>query len=133
MKAGADVFAQCRRCGEVWHVVVAIVPGRKTRVECKQCSGRHGYTPPASELPPPGMRKTTPAPRATRKKDAVPTIAADPSRPVRSYDQGDQYETGDRIVHPSFGEGVVQSIPGPKKICILFSTGERTLAQRRGA
>ena len=132
MKVGADVFAQCRRCGEVWHVVVAVVPGRKNRVECKQCSGRHGYTPPASELTAAGMRTAKPTRRVTAKEKKSPAIAGDTSRPVRAYRQADQYQAGDRVTHPSFGEGVVQTIPGPKKIRILFSSGERTLAQRHG-
>ncbi len=120
MRVGADVFAQCRRCGETWHVVVAVVPNRKSRVECKQCGGRHGYSTPASEkvLNPPSRK-------------AHKSVPADPSRPLRSYSRNDHYEAGDRITHPSFGEGVVQSVSGPKKVRILFAMGERVLVQSK--
>ncbi|HIF97110.1 MAG TPA: hypothetical protein EYQ54_08815 [Myxococcales bacterium] len=133
MRVGSDVFAKCRRCGEVWHVVVAVVPNRKTRVECKQCEGRHGYNPPAAEAGVRGLRKSTPVNRAGSRGKNEPVISSDLSRPVRPYSQGDQYTAGDRILHPNFGEGVVQSISGPKKIRILFASGERTLAQRQKA
>jgi ribosomal protein L37E len=133
LRVGADVFAKCRRCGEVWHVVVAVVPNRKTRVECKQCGGRHGYSPPAESAATQEGRKSSPVgPRGGRKKKE-PVIAPNPSLPVRPYNQSDQYTTGDRILHPNFGEGVVQSISGPKKLRILFASGERTLAQRQKA
>lgn len=133
MRVGADIFAKCRRCGETWHVVVAVIPNRKTHVECKQCGGRHRYNPPAAEAEASGLRKSSPARRAGGGKRNEPVISSDLSRPARTYNQGDQYATGDRILHPNFGEGVVQSISGPKKIRILFASGERTLAQRQKA
>ena len=127
MRVGADVFAHCRRCGEVWHVVVAEAPDRKTRVECKQCGSRHNYHAPRSERA--AALKVT---RSTRRRARTPSpapVEADPSRPLRAYDRGERYDAGDRVSHPHFGEGVVQAIAGPRKVRILFASGERTLAQ----
>jgi hypothetical protein len=40
--------------------------------------------------------------------------------------------SADRIVHPSFGEGVVQAVTGPSKIEVLFGAGSKTLVHGRG-
>ena len=132
MRVGQDVFAQCRRCGETWHVVVAVVPGRPSRVECKQCSGRHGYRAPSSEI---GEKAASPRrPRLARSAStASPAIEADLSRPVRPYRRGEQYAAGERVAHPNFGEGVVQAEVGPTKVRILFANGPRTLVQTRSS
>ena len=46
--------------------------------------------------------------QAEASKQATPIVAADLSRPRRSFQTSDAYEEGDRVIHPSFGEGVVQ-------------------------
>ena len=38
------------------------------------------------------------------------------------------YEVGDRVDHPTFGEGVVQAIVGATKIEVLFGVMPKTLA-----
>jgi hypothetical protein len=35
------------------------------------------------------------------------------------------------MLHPSFGEGVVQAITGPTKVQVLFASGEKTLVHAR--
>ena len=42
-------------------------------------------------------------------------------------------EVGDRVVHASFGEGVVQQIAAATKIVVLFDVGLKTLVQGRHA
>ncbi|MCL5290925.1 MAG: UvrD-helicase domain-containing protein [Actinobacteria bacterium] len=37
------------------------------------------------------------------------------------------YEVGDRIKHPQFGEGLVTAVSSPGQITVLFSEGEKTL------
>jgi hypothetical protein len=132
MRVGRDIGAICRKCGDVWHVVVAVVDGRIAKVECKQCGGRHRYRAADDEAPARKARTTrTPSTRA-RASDAK-VIEADPSRPSRRYLASDSYAQGDRMVHPSFGEGVVQAITGPTKVQVLFASGEKTLVHARKA
>ncbi len=136
MRVGSDVGAICRKCGDVWHVVVAVVDHRIAKVECKQCGARHRFRPSDGESPTAGGRRTTAtrarsttsARRVSRKQ---PIVEADPSRPPRPYRPSECYTRGDRVVHPSFGEGVVQAISGPKKVLVLFAGGEKTLVQAR--
>ena len=42
---GSDVEAMCNTCGDVWHVVVAKVGDKITKVECKQCGKQHRFKP----------------------------------------------------------------------------------------
>jgi hypothetical protein len=130
MRVGADVEAICGPCGETWHVVVAVVPGRAAQVECKQCGARHRYRPVgAAAAAPPGARRRT----AARGKAPQPIVEADPSRPSRAFCVGDRYAVGDRVEHASFGSGVVQMLRGPDKVEILFASGRKVLKHGRDA
>ena len=134
MRVGSDVGAICRKCGDVWHVVVALIDGRVAQVECKQCGARHRYRSPdgggTARAPGRSVVRRTPAKKAAK----ATLVEADPSRPVRRYDPREQYLTGDRVVHPTFGEGVVQAITGATKVRVRFASGEeKMLVQARSS
>src|SRR5262245_44303908 len=116
---GEDVAALCSKCGESWHVVVAAVGSKIAKVECKQCRGVHRYKDPS-----PPAKKARAASSAARKSAkgpaGKPLVEANPNRPVRDYEITGSFEPGDRILHKIFGEGVVQALPGPGKVEILF-------------
>ena len=132
MRVGADVQSTCRKCGDTWHVVIAIASGQIAKVECRDCGARHGYRPKGGAKT---TRRSGPAPRARGKtaKPTHPIVEADLSRPRRSFDTSETYAVGDRIVHPSFGEGVVQAVVGATKVEILFAVGAKTMAHARPA
>jgi hypothetical protein len=132
---GADVEALCSKCGDVWHVVVAKVGEQIVKVQCKECGGYHRYKSPHATTPP--ARRTPASPRAPREPRPVerfekPAVAADLSRAVRTYRASEQVEVGDRIEHPSFGQGVVETAE-PGKITVFFATGRRVLVQAKGS
>ena len=43
MRVGSDIEAVCKKCGDVWHVVIALADRRIANVECKECGARHRY------------------------------------------------------------------------------------------
>jgi hypothetical protein len=128
---GADVESLCGKCGDVWHVVVAKVGDRIAQVLCKQCGNTHRHRPPggpvATSTPSDGARAK---PRTARAK-AAPAPAApppyDPERPPRPYRPTERFAPGDRIDHPTFGRGIVATLPEPGKIEVVFGAGERRL------
>ena len=129
---GADVESLCSKCGDVWHVVVAMVGDKIAKVECKECHSIHRYKDPK------GAKKAAPRKRKSRAKAApaapeLPVVEADLSRPPRDYRTTDSYEPGDRIAHVTFGEGVVQRSAGPGKIEVLFGGERKLLAQAKPA
>lgn len=132
MRVSSDLEAICGKCGEVWHVVIAKTNGRIAKVECKQCGARHRYRPVDGAAA--GGPKGPTVRKAGRRTLPPPAVLADPSRPPRAFDPGETYQVGDRVVHTSFGEGVVQVVAGATKIRVLFDAGAKTLVQgRRGA
>lgn len=133
---GEDIEDICTRCGDTWHVVMAKIGDRVAKVVCKLCGSQHNYrgeknTPAASSggggasswgrprRRKPGRMTTTPEPR-------VPDF--DPSKPPRGYSPKDSYFPGERVIHATFGVGVVAAIPGPGKVDVQFPNGPRTLA-----
>jgi len=69
--------------------------------------------------------------RARPPASAAAPVEADPARPVKEYSASVRYEIGDRVAHPKFGTGVVQTIE-QTKADILFESGRRTLVHARG-
>jgi hypothetical protein len=133
---GADIEALCSKCGDVWHVVVAKDGDKIAKVLCKQCGGYHRYRSPHGA---PAVKKMPAAtrppkePRPTRdpvERFEKPSVAADLSRPARPYRASEKFEVGDRVDHPSFGQGVIE-ISEPGKITVFFGTGRRILAQAK--
>ena len=130
---GADVEALCSKCGDVWHVVVAKVGQQIVKVQCKQCSGYHRYKSPHGapvEKKLPSAIRPPKEPKAPVERFEKPAVAADLSRPSQPYRASGQFEVGERIDHPSFGQGVIE-IAEPGKITVFFAAGRRVLAQAK--
>ncbi len=139
---GADVEALCSKCGDVWHVVVAKVGEKIAKVQCKQCGGYHRYRSPhgaaaaaklpAATRPPkdPTDPKAPRAPRAPAERFEKPAVAADLTKPSRTYRASEAFAVGERVDHPSFGQGVIE-ISEPGKVTVFFATGRRVLVQSK--
>jgi len=130
---GQDIEDICTRCGDTWHVVVAKVGERVIKVVCKLCGSQHNYRGESSSGSTAGSSSSWGASRRRRTtKRAVvtppPAPTFDPSKPPRAYSPQGTYAVGERIVHPSFGTGVVAGTPGPGKVDVVFPAGNRTLA-----
>ena len=128
---GADIESICRKCGDVWHVVVAMDGDKIVKVLCKQCNNYHRYKPPGGT---PKKSKSGVGKRTTSsKKQTVsvrfdePQVQANVSKPVMPYKFSAAFEPGDRISHPKFGEGVVE-LNAPGKMQVFFPEGRRWLA-----
>jgi hypothetical protein len=129
MRVGGEVESVCRRCGTVWHVVIAMADGRIANVECGDCGARHRYRSASAATPTKGASRT---PSRVTRRVQKPLVEADLSRPCRPFRASDTYRVGDRIAHDRFGEGVVQEVRGPTKIEVLFESGARILVHGRG-
>lgn len=135
---GSDVEALCNTCGDVWHVVVAKLGEKITKVECKQCGKQHRFKPtgdaPAANLEP-ARRKVVKSPElgagkvksATRPRaSSGSAIVHDPDKPIRTYAIGERYVLGEQIDHSKFGPGVVCGVENDK-IRVNFAEGTKTL------
>jgi hypothetical protein len=137
---GADVESLCSKCGDVWHVVVAKVGEQIVRVLCKQCGGQHRYKSPhgqPKEKRQPSLSNPKPPRAASGSSTKAPVerfekaaVTADLSRPVRVYAASLKYDVGERVEHPTFGQGVIETAE-PGKITVFFAVGRRVLVQSK--
>lgn len=131
---GADIESLCSKCGDVWHVVVAMVEDKVAKVQCKECNAEHRYKDPKGKKKPAprkkAAKKTTTRRRTTKKtaEPELPVIQADMDKPVRDYRASEEFEPGQRINHVKFGEGIVQRSKGPGKIEVMFNSEPKLLA-----
>jgi len=131
---GQDIEALCGRCGQVWHVVMAMMGDRIAKVVCKRCGGHHRYRTDAEPAVESGGAKETrrsTSPRrfsrpAARTPEPLPTF--DPNKPPRTYTAKEAYDHGDRLTHPTFGTGVVTGVDTPGRVEVAFPSGARVLA-----
>jgi hypothetical protein len=135
---GQDIEDICTRCGDTWHVVMAKVGERVVKVVCKLCGSQHNYrgentgaATTSSSGSWGGARRRKTVKRATPVAPAAPDF--DPAKPPRAYSAAGSYSPGERIIHPSFGTGVVAASPGPGKVDVVFPSGARTLACAKAA
>jgi len=135
---GQDIEDTCTRCGDTWHVVMAKVAERVIKVVCKLCGGQHNYRGESNAAAPTGStssswggRRRKTLKRATPVAPAAPDF--DPAKPPRAYSAQGSYSPGERLIHPSFGTGVVAGTPGPGKVDVVFPGGARTLACAKAA
>jgi hypothetical protein len=130
VSVGADIESLCSKCGDVWHVVVAMVGVDIVRVICKECGGQHRYRNPKA----PAGAKRTAAPKSTRpvrpmkvvERFPTPSVAADLDKAPRNYAASERYAIGERVEHPTFGQGVVEVLE-VGKMTVFFAVGRKVL------
>lgn len=140
-----DIEAVCSKCGESWHVIVAVADKKIAQVQCKSCGAYHKYRPVAADRmslkkstktaiaassPEAGAApksKTARASKSAEPKAAMPQVKAN-ARPVRPYSiKSLDYQLGDRIEHVKFGAGIVDEFPAPGKMYVTFASERRLL------
>ena len=141
LSVGAEIDAWCTSCRmNLNHRIVAMVGGAAKRVLCLTCDKQHNYRSPKSEGAAKVAKKTTKKAPSAKSVAAAATAAQrkwqeatgdkDASE-YRPYSMTTRFEAGQLIMHPKFGEGLVQEVTAPQKISILFRTGLKTLIHDR--
>jgi len=132
---GEDIEDICTRCGDTWHVVMAKIGERVAKVVCKLCGSQHNYrgdkNAPAPSKGGSGSAWGRPRRRKAGRATGTPAPSMaefDPAKPPRGYSPKDAYLPGERVIHATFGVGVVAATPGPGKVDVQFPGGARTLA-----
>jgi hypothetical protein len=130
---GEDIEDICTRCGDTWHVVMAKLGDRVAKVVCKLCGSQHNYRGEKNPKAPSSGPSSWGRPRRRKAGRTAETAAVqipdfDPSKPPRGYSPKETYYPGERVIHATFGVGVVAMVPGPGKVDVQFPSGARTLA-----
>jgi len=129
---GSYVDAMCGKCREVTsHIVLAKIAGKPTRVECRTCHAHHLYRSASgsgarSRSGSPPRKKASAAPPA-RPEETWARAMRGATGPAVPYAMTRRFDVGQRIAHPTFGEGVVTRVASPTVCEVVFSTGARKL------
>jgi len=132
---GSYVDAVCGKCRDVTsHIVLAKIGPKPTRVECRTCHASHLYREPggtaarsgANRTPAKGGKKTTAATQAKPEEAWAKAMRSATGPPV-AYSTAHHFELGQRVRHPTFGEGVVVRLASATVCEMVFSTGPRRL------
>jgi hypothetical protein len=141
LAVGKEILSYCTRCKmDLSHTIMSMIGGIPSRVMCRTCKSEHNYKPKKGVKEPgavaasrgsPGT--TTRAPRESKAEKTVPIevewmkqINAS-GKAIRQYAANEAFQAGDRISHPTFGEGVIQKLIYPNKIEVIFRMDLKTL------
>ncbi|MFZ9595099.1 MAG: hypothetical protein ACO3A2_03385 [Bdellovibrionia bacterium] len=128
-----ETLAYCTSCKmDLNHVIVAMKGDRIAKVQCLTCKKDHVYRAPKGATEP--KVKTV----KTKKSDTEDTnhslsveweklMAAHKDLPLKPYSTRGQFVLGDKLKHPTFGEGIVGKLIYPNKIEVIFKTDVKVL------
>ncbi|PRP90468.1 hypothetical protein ENSA5_64820 [Enhygromyxa salina] len=135
-EVGSDVEAMCRTCDDVWHVIVAKIGEKITKVECKQCGKQHRFKPtgdaPEANLNPTRRKVSGSGRKSGSRAQPSPSagIAHNPDKPTRNYALSERFALGEQIQHKKFGPGVVCAVEDDK-IRVNFADATKVLLHGR--
>jgi hypothetical protein len=139
VNVGDVVQAQCGACHDATpHEILAVdARGRPGRCRCltPDCGATHLFRKPTGPdgTPPRRDRRAEQLERrrAQQRAEHARLLEAAAAQDVTSYRLSGVFAVGQRLLHDTFGEGVVTSVVAPNVIEVVFEGGPRRLAQGR--
>lgn len=133
-----EVLAYCTSCKmDLMNMIVAMKGDRIAKVQCKTCSKEHTYKAPKGITEPTAKK---PSKKSKAKTGEGMTAEGTPialeweklmnthkNNPMKSYSTKGHFLLGDKLSHPSFGDGIVGKLIYPNKIEVIFKTDVKVL------
>ncbi len=139
-RTAQDTLAYCGSCKmDLSHTIVAMQGDRVLRVQCRTCRKEHAFKSPKGVNDPMAVKK---AAAAKKSKKSAEEGAGGPSpvemeweklmnqhkaTPTKPYSAKGNFNLGDKIAHPTFGDGIVGKLIFPNKLEIIFRTDVKVL------
>ena len=140
LSVGKELVCFCTRCKmDLGHTIMSMIGGIPSRVICRTCKSEHNYKPkkgvkePGASAASGGNRSIVRGPKESKVEKTVPLEVEwmkqlnASTKPMREYAANESFGVGDRIKHPTFGDGVVQKLIHPNKVEIIFRMDIKTL------
>lgn len=132
LSVGNEILAYCTSCKmDLNHVIVAMKGDRVAKTQCLTCKKEHAFKAPKGATEPKAKKKKksdSDAPSATSiEAEWQKLMAAHAEHPIKSYSTKGQFLLGDKIAHPSFGDGIVGRLIYPNKLEVIFRTDVKIL------
>ena len=139
LTVAGETLAYCMSCRmDLAHIIMAMKGDQVLRCQCKTCKKEHTYKAPKG-VTEPGAAPPAKAPRkraegASKASASVPVdeewqkvMSKASGVPAKSYSTKEKFRVGEKIAHPTFGEGIVGKHIFPNKIEVLFQTDLKVL------
>lgn len=130
---GKEVLAYCTSCKmDLAHIVVAMSGDRIAKAQCKTCKKEHAFKAPKGVTEPPktkrGSKKAAGAPAGNPVElEWEKLMTQHKAAPVKPYTLKGQFMLGDKLSHPTFGDGIVGKLIYPNKLEVIFRTDVKVL------
>lgn len=128
-----ETLAYCTSCKmDLNHVIVAMKGDRIAKVQCLTCKKEHVYRAPKGASEP---QKATRTKKAADSEDTNHSIEVEWEKlmtshkdlPLKPYSVKGQFALGDKLNHPTFGDGIVGKLIYPNKLEVIFRTDVKIL------
>jgi hypothetical protein len=130
-----DVVSYCSSCKrDVLHTIVAMKEDRIVRVLCLSCKKQHAFrhSPDSRILTP---ARTPSAGRTPQKRiqaaieDWRSEMYKVKDAPGKKYSLDGLFEEGEKVIHSTFGPGIVKELVSSDKMQVLFEGGMKLLVR----
>jgi hypothetical protein len=129
-----EVLAYCTSCKmDLNSVVVAMKGDRVAKVQCFTCKKEHAYKAPKGITTPPKSKKVKKAEAAAEaashsiEAEWEKLMAQHREAPMIPYNTKGIFGLGDKLNHPTFGDGIVGKLIYPNKLEVIFRTDVKIL------
>jgi len=129
-----EALSYCTSCKrDVNHIIVAMKGERIAKVQCLSCKKEHVYRAPKGITEAPVK-----TPRTRKSAASEPThssIEAEWEKlmnthkdlPMKAYSTKAHFGLGEKLSHPTFGNGIVGKLIYPNKLEVIFQTDIKVL------
>jgi hypothetical protein len=131
---GSETLAYCTSCKmDLNHVIVALKGDRIAKAQCLTCKKEHAFKAPKGQAEPAKAKKkkkSEAAEEATAhsiEAEWEKLMTAHRDLPMKPYNTQGHFVLGDKINHPTFGEGIVGKLIYPNKLEVIFRTDVKIL------
>lgn len=131
-----ETMAYCTSCKmDLNHRVVAMKGDRIAKAQCLTCKKEHAYKAPKGITEPPVKKAKKKKDSGTSQSDSSTSIETEWQKlmtthkdaPTKPYNTKGQFTLGDKLKHPTFGEGIVGRLIYPNKLEVIFQTQIKVL------
>ena len=117
---GKEISAYCKSCkANEPHMILTTKGDQATKVKCYTCEEEHIFKAP----------KETSAAVQASELEWEKIMAVHKDAPLKTYNMKGKFSLGDKLSHPSFGDGIVSKNIHPNKIEVTFKEQIKILIQ----
>jgi hypothetical protein len=117
------------------HTIVAMNEDRIVRVLCRSCKKEHAFRHSPDRSSPPGRKppagRSAPAKTLSDAEEWRMEMGRLRGSSAKPYALDGQFEEGQKVVHRTFGTGVVKRLISGDKMEVLFEEGPKVLVRGR--